>query len=352
MPGREAGPITVPASVLRSNSGRLQAAGSSSTTLLEPGPIDHVALQPASLRLAARALASACTSQEHRAVLERVPVRTLQQGLGNRALARILDRSRPALGFPELSRKSLGSESETASVARQSSTEGTSSAPPNPSVGEDDAREVHDGDTPVSASGGGVSGDLSAANTRDAGVSPSSDGGVTNGGSGTTPAPVPPPKTTPTTGPKKITKIDVDLSGQKLTLNWSDGTSEDHNISSGRGLPNTQDDPCAKQTEENCTPAGEFKVGTLGNAGTKNQHGDAMSWYVAFVDSRGIGIHDTQPVTGKPASHGCVRVGNTSADDAFAKKINQNVIQGKTIVHVFGKAPTKPWKKKVSGKNK
>jgi len=73
-----------------------------------------------------------------------------------------------------------------------------------------------------------------------------------------------------------------------------------------------------------------------------------MSWYVGFVDSRGIGIHDSQPVPGTPASHGCVRVGNTKADDEFAKKINKNVVPGTTVVHVAGKAATKPWTKAVA----
>jgi lipoprotein-anchoring transpeptidase ErfK/SrfK len=70
-----------------------------------------------------------------------------------------------------------------------------------------------------------------------------------------------------------------------------------------------------------------------------------MSWYVEFVEGRGIGIHDSQPVPGVPASHGCVRVGNSAADDAFAKKINKNVIPGTTTVTVHGKAATKPWTK-------
>jgi lipoprotein-anchoring transpeptidase ErfK/SrfK len=64
-----------------------------------------------------------------------------------------------------------------------------------------------------------------------------------------------------------------------------------------------------------------------------------MSWYVEFESSRAIGIHDSQPVTGKPASHGCVRV-----DETTAKLINKKVTLS-TDIHVHGKAPTKPWKK-------
>jgi lipoprotein-anchoring transpeptidase ErfK/SrfK len=77
-----------------------------------------------------------------------------------------------------------------------------------------------------------------------------------------------------------------------------------------------------------------------------------MSWYVGFVDSRGIGIHDSQPVPGRPASHGCVRLGNTKADDDFARKINKNVVPGSTVVHVHDKAPTTPWTKGAPAKSR
>jgi hypothetical protein len=142
-----------------------------------------------------------------------------------------------------------------------------------------------------------------------------------------------------------IDKIEVDQASQKMTVTYSDGTTESHAVSTGRGRPNTPDDPCKTQKELNCTPNGSFTVSSRGNGDTKNQAGDAMSWYVGFVDARGIGIHDSQPVPGIPHSHGCVRVGDTPADDAFAKKINARVVPGKTKVVVSGKAPTKPWTK-------
>ena len=159
----------------------------------------------------------------------------------------------------------------------------------------------------------------------------------------------PPAKKTP---PRTITHIDVDQAAQTMTVTWSDGTTESHAVSTGKGRPNTKDDPCKTQTEKNCTPNGDFKVGSLGNQNTKNEHGDHMSWYVeltggASVDGRGIGIHDSQPIPGTPASHGCVRVGDSAADDAFAKKVNKHVVPGKTTIHVSGKAATKPWTKAV-----
>jgi hypothetical protein len=139
---------------------------------------------------------------------------------------------------------------------------------------------------------------------------------------------------------RTITAIGVDLSSQTLTLTWSDGdTSTPVTISSGKGLPDTAGDPCKTPnvSGSNCTPVGEFAVGKKGGADYRNQKGDKMSWYVEFESSRAIGIHDSQPVTGAPASHGCVRV-----DETTARRINRNVTS-RTRVSVSGKAPTAPW---------
>jgi len=154
--------------------------------------------------------------------------------------------------------------------------------------------------------------------------------------------------------PLKITSIDVDLSSQQMTVHYSDGSTEGHAIASGRGSPGTSDDPCKTQREEHCTPTGDFKIVSKGNKDTVNAHGDRMAWYVELggdkvIDNRGIGIHNSQPVGGGPRSHGCVRVGDSAADEAFAKKINKGV-DDKTVVHITGKAPTKPWGKKPAKK--
>jgi hypothetical protein len=148
--------------------------------------------------------------------------------------------------------------------------------------------------------------------------------------------------------PRWVTHIEISLASQGMTLIWSDGTvSGPHTISSGKGLPNTADDPCRNQTERNCTPAGQFTVSSRRGASARNSHGDAMAWYVGFVDERGIGIHNSQIANGTPLSHGCIRVGKGEAATAFAKLINQNIKIGKTVVNVAGKAPTKPWSKRV-----
>ena len=150
----------------------------------------------------------------------------------------------------------------------------------------------------------------------------------------------PPPKPAPPT----ITQIDVDLSSQKMKITWSDGTTnEGIPVSTGKGVPNTKEDPCKERISENCTPTGSFKPGKKGGADYTNKKGDAMSYYVEFqgegVDDRGIGIHNSQSVTGQPASHGCIRV-----DETTAKRVNKNVTKSTEIV-VSGKAPTKPWTK-------
>lgn len=163
------------------------------------------------------------------------------------------------------------------------------------------------------------------------------------------------PKTT-----KKITRIDIDLSSQKMVLTWEIKTEtkteegktetkteekpEKVTISSGKGCPNTAKDPCESGDNLYCTPTGNFKVGIKGDGETKNSSGDRMSWYVEFVPTRDIGIHDSQKADGTPRSHGCVRVGDTPAADALAEKINKNAPKGTPVI-VDGKAPTKPFKR-------
>jgi hypothetical protein len=139
---------------------------------------------------------------------------------------------------------------------------------------------------------------------------------------------------------RRITSIDVNLSSQRLMINWDSGSPTGAPISSGRGLPNTTGDPCANPNVNgsNCTPTGTFSVGKRGGADYRNSNGDRMSWYVEFESARAIGIHDSQLVTGAPASHGCVRV-----SDPIARLINQSVTS-RTVVNVTGKAPTRAWR--------
>ena len=217
-----------------------------------------------------------------------------------------------------------------------------------------DDGEAHDGDTPVNASpapevsggsaiGTEMLGELLAANDAGELQQQEQKGGDTKK---TDTKPDPKPKEKPKPKPT-ITSIDVDLSSQKMTVHYSDNTTETHDVASGRGRPGTTDDPCKTQKEVNCTPTGDFKIGSKGNKDTANQHGDKMAWYVELtgspdINGRGIGIHNSQSVGGGPRSHGCIRVGSSAADEAFAKKINEGVT-GSTDIHVTGKAATKPY---------
>jgi lipoprotein-anchoring transpeptidase ErfK/SrfK len=159
------------------------------------------------------------------------------------------------------------------------------------------------------------------------------------------------PQASPKKKPSKakarlITDINVDLGAQELTLTWSDGASESHTVSTGIGCPNTSANPCPTGKEAYCTPTGDFTAGDKGDESKTNSHGDKMAWWVRVVG--GIGIHNSQKADGTPRSHGCIRVGDGAADEAYAKKINQHVT-GHTKVHISGTAPTKPWH--LSAKN-
>lgn len=152
-------------------------------------------------------------------------------------------------------------------------------------------------------------------------------------------APLNPPPTT--AKPSSISKITINLKAQQLSVLLGDGKSRGpFPISSGKGCPNTEKDPCPNNIGVYCTPSGDsFEVEGLGGKDYTSSQGDKMAYYVAFVSARGIGIHNSQTVTGAPQSHGCVRVSLETA-----KFIHDNVTK-QTIIKVEGKAPTTPWKK-------
>lgn len=145
---------------------------------------------------------------------------------------------------------------------------------------------------------------------------------------------------------KTIKKIVVDLTTQKITIQFSDPKIKDKisTVSTGKGLKkgwkggNTKTDRCASPGTEDsqCTPTGNFKAGTKGGANYKNSKGDKMSWYVEITgsgaDNRGIGFHDSQVVNGTPLSHGCIRV-----KSGIDKLINKG-ITSTTKIEIKGKA--------------
>ncbi len=208
-------------------------------------------------------------------------------------------------------------------------------------AGEADREDsVHDGDTPP---GGPV---RPVPESPDELVSPGllvADGGSTAGQDTAVPTardrhrdPV------PSTRKPWISRIAIDLTSQTIRYEWGNGSpGGGSSISSGRGQPCTAHDPCANQNNLNCTPTGTFSPAFLGGPGYTNADGDAMAWYVDLGTGRGIGIHDSQPVLGRPASHGCVRLPMN-----IASAINQHVIRRTTIV-ISGKAATVLWRNRT-----
>src|SRR6185295_5949944 len=75
---------------------------------------------------------------------------------------------------------------------------------------------------------------------------------------------------TPATGGKTkdktkafIERVDIDLARQTLQVRWSDQRkTTEVSVSTGRGCPNTGNDPCPKDTGNSyCTPTGDFHPG-------------------------------------------------------------------------------------------
>ena len=147
-----------------------------------------------------------------------------------------------------------------------------------------------------------------------------------------------------------ITEIEVNLSGtQRLTATLSDGSQRSRVVSSGKGRCGTAGPPCADAAPDHdgdqCTPPGSFRVQSRRGRDFANREGDAMAYYVGFLDNRGIGIHNSQPANGRPRSHGCVRVG-TDGDGgmAFARWLNERVRIGRTSVTVTGVAAARRYR--------
>ncbi|MFJ5551218.1 L,D-transpeptidase [Streptomyces sp. NPDC093225] len=273
----------------------------------------------------------------------------LQRSAGNRAVATMLARGgRDRLTVQRCgpTRCDCSPEDQTAAesstvvsrsaegiIAAAEEAAGTAAA-----VGEvDEESFAHDGDTPP---GGPI---LPVPESPDELTSPESlladDGSERRPGVSLIVARDRAHESAPTSRRRWIVRIAIDLAGQTISYEWSDGAPGGRSsISSGRGRPCTANDPCANQNNRNCTPTGTFHPDFLGGSEYTNSEGDAMAWYVDLGTGRGVGIHDSQPVLGRPASHGCVRV-----PMSMARIINQNVIRRTEIV-ISGKAATIPWR--------
>ncbi len=108
---------------------------------------------------------------------------------------------------------------------------------------------------------------------------------------------------------------------QFVTLHWSDGTSESHMTSTGKGKCCTEtadavacDGPTSRTEGSNCTPitrgAGlTIKDRILNNGGWK--------FWNTIDRGRGIALHTHHTVKGEPLSHGCIRLNENVARRIF-----------------------------------
>ncbi|MGB8279159.1 MAG: L,D-transpeptidase [Methylovirgula sp.] len=129
------------------------------------------------------------------------------------------------------------------------------------------------------------------------------------------------PAPTNTTGPKVI--IDVDLTTQRMDVQFPDGTEETWPISSGRpGLD---------------TPDGKYKPQWIDPDHVSKQYQDAPMPYAIFFDLKGHAFHGSyQKKFGAAVSHGCVRL---PIDDA--KRLFEAVKVSGAEIEITGRAPRK-----------
>lgn len=140
-----------------------------------------------------------------------------------------------------------------------------------------------------------------------------------------------------------ITKVIVDLSTQKVTLEWTGPAASTKDkgpfhCSPGKGMPglDCDDVETSKKNGTLCTPKGDFEV-------IRHERRFASSpkaeWVTRFQDdSRGIALHFYPTVPDYPASNGCVRIASLEA----AKLIHDNTKPGVSVVSVSGTLKKKP----------
>jgi hypothetical protein len=128
-----------------------------------------------------------------------------------------------------------------------------------------------------------------------------------------------------------VSQINVNLtSPQRVTLDWQgtppDGARSSFRCSTGKGYGDPGDpagiclrscctagsNPCASPNDRRsangscCTPVGSFVIQSK-----ERDHavdGGTIPFWMYFYRSRGIAIHEYNPVNGEPLSHGCVRL--------------------------------------------
>ena len=147
----------------------------------------------------------------------------------------------------------------------------------------------------------------------------------------------------PSKTPPHITQIIVDQNTkQQVTAKFSDGSVQGDECSTGKGhccfdatagasAGGACSAPRSNQTDNNCTPVGDFTV-------TEKipVTGGGIKFWTQFHDAKQVALHKYSPVDGTPLSHGCVRL-----HEPMAKTIFDGARKGVTRVKVTGLAKPK-----------
>ncbi|HET7461541.1 MAG TPA: DUF4157 domain-containing protein [Longimicrobium sp.] len=130
---------------------------------------------------------------------------------------------------------------------------------------------------------------------------------------------------------KWIKKVTVNQeTPQTATVEWSDGTTESDQCSSGKGhcCTETANGVACTETQSrldgtNCTPITKGRLIT----GKTYDHGGVYYWS-EFDHDRAIALHKYSPVDGTPLSHGCVRLNEPMAKKIFcASRVNATKVE-------------------------
>jgi hypothetical protein len=142
---------------------------------------------------------------------------------------------------------------------------------------------------------------------------------------------------------KWIKTVTVNQEGSETaTIEWSDGSTESDQCSSGKGhccvdSSNASGVACTVEGSHadgsNCTPITQRQGYPVKNRVLDHS---GVNFWTEFVPDRAIALHEYSPIDGTPLSHGCVRL-----HTEMAKKIFCGVRQNQTWVKVLGFARPK-----------
>lgn len=143
---------------------------------------------------------------------------------------------------------------------------------------------------------------------------------------------------------KKLEHVVVEQeTPQSVTLYWNDGTMERDLTSTGKGHccvgPDSSEGVActvrgSRTSGSNCTPITEDKGYTIKDRYVKYNGWD---YWCTIVRGRGIGLHQYPRVSGRPLSHGCIRMKKETARKIFCGAVKDGK-SNPTFVKIQGYA--------------